>query len=271
MTSPKIDTILKTLPARSRIVAEARIALRTLPLADAEGPHFKAFLFRLAAIAWVAGKFYDEAEARLTRPAFADQRHTTQYASVPAVEEAQQFFRFIGGRGCHYACDNISQIAMAMAVSACEAALAAHSQYAGDPTLPRSPIFLEPVSWDPAVGHLVDEIRQADAKLLKMDTGLLATAPLWPNGTPEWAEVRWPQFRTSLPPDGGWDVWTAWYDDRLHGRVRDAGEEFAFASVPLTLWADHMTTEANRWIMDALHDNSVRKRPTAASDARDSS
>jgi hypothetical protein len=256
-SAPKIDAILISLPARSRIVAKARIALRALPLADAESSHFLAFLFRLSAIAWAAGKFFNEADTRLISPAFRDQAHTPQYASVPAIEQAQQFFRFIDGKGCRYACDRVAQIAMAMAISACEVALAADSHYADDPTLPRSPIFLTPVSWEPAVDQIVKKIKQADVGRLKpdMDAEAFAAEPLWPNGAPEWAETRWARFMAALPANEGWDVWTAWYEGRLNGRVRDADVEFAFALVPMSLWGDDVAAEGNRWILDALREN----------------
>jgi hypothetical protein len=65
----------------------------------------------------------------------------------------------------------------------------------------------------------------------------LVNVPLWPNHPPTWAEQWWRNLKLALTnAQNDWQVWTAWYDDRLDGRVRSTEREVAYVDVPDDLW-----------------------------------
>lgn len=61
--------------------------------------------------------------------------------------------------------------------------------------------------------------------------------PLWHSGTPGWIRDPWHFLREHLlAADEGWEVWTAWYQDRLDGKAANEELEVAKALIPDKFW-----------------------------------
>jgi hypothetical protein len=85
-----------------------------------------------------------------------------------------------------------------------------------------------------ALGHDFDLIRERG-----QDSTFLTQVPLWPKGAPGWVDLDWPALRTALESTpAGWQVWTAWYQDRLDGRIQSVTRETAYVTVPDDVWAE---------------------------------
>jgi hypothetical protein len=71
----------------------------------------------------------------------------------------------------------------------------------------------------------------------------LNNVPLWPKGTPAWADPRWYSLRNALlDAEHDWQVWTIWYQDRLDGRVQSLEREMAYVALPDELWEQASAT-----------------------------
>jgi hypothetical protein len=74
----------------------------------------------------------------------------------------------------------------------------------------------------PAAREESDGAAAADTESIAHGLGAaaLAARPLWLNGTPGWAHDEWNRLQQGLRRSDyqHWDVWTAWYRDRLEGR-----------------------------------------------------
>ncbi len=91
------------------------------------------------------------------------------------------------------------------------------------------------------------EVREEMADLRRLGAGTVSDLPLWRKSEPKWAEQAWTRLQGELPPDDNWDVWIAWWEDRLHGRSRGQAYEVPFATVPQEEW-NKGPAAANAWI-----------------------
>src|SRR5205814_1659124 len=85
-------------------------------------------------------------------------------------------------------------------------------------------------------GIIIEEGQSRRAKV-KLAIAVVGQ-PLWPTGTPSWANDAWKQLKDLLlGTDKDWEPWTQWYEDRLSGRP-SLGEAFdiAIATLPDALW-----------------------------------
>ena len=205
------------------------------------------------------GKYFEQAKTRLRSPDFVEGTHSNELAALPAIRAAMELFRRV--RAVRV-CDDASDIALKMEIDACEAALGIEAAYADDPIIPADLMILRPAFYDPFVSRAFSDARMADARLLKVESDVetIADAPLWPDGEPEWtdrnpstyAAEHWRKLKESLlSANQGWEVWIDWYDDRLGGRVADEDRDFAFATVPVTVWRQGAAA-ANAWIGERL-------------------
>ncbi|MCH8951214.1 MAG: hypothetical protein IID49_03665, partial [Proteobacteria bacterium] len=65
----------------------------------------------------------------------------------------------------------------------------------------------------------------------------VAARPLWPEKLPGWAADAWAKLEDHLlKADEGWEVWTGWYEDRLHGRPFNKALEEARVLIPDEIW-----------------------------------
>ncbi len=65
----------------------------------------------------------------------------------------------------------------------------------------------------------------------------IAGSPLWPHGQPDRLRTLWQEMKRTLrTAEQDWQVWTNWYDDRLHGHEREEDYELAYARIENELW-----------------------------------
>ena len=111
-------------------------------------------------------------------------------------------------------------------------------------------------------GALSDDV----ARLQTGGVAEVIDAPLWPEGNlPDWVRERWPALRNALSksrggakrapststPKDDWQVWFAWYEERLAGGSRGEEWEMTFATVPEPVWKKG-AAEGNAWIAERL-------------------
>jgi TIR domain len=66
---------------------------------------------------------------------------------------------------------------------------------------------------------------------------VIAGSPLWPIDLPADVRTLWQKLKAVLHAEKqDWQVWTAWYDDRLEGRNREKEHELAYVRIEETLW-----------------------------------
>ncbi len=87
--------------------------------------------------------------------------------------------------------------------------------------------------------------------------------PLWAHGQPDWVRNVWSSFKVDLSLAQRWDVWIAWYEERLRGVRRGEAYESIFASVPTEEW-DKGSAAANGWIRQRLEHLSWQGDPRTA-------
>jgi len=84
--------------------------------------------------------------------------------------------------------------------------------------------------WD-AVSADVRELSDAEEVVSR------ARSPLWQENLPDWFVEHWRLLKARLlEADEGWEVWTDWYEDRLHGRPFDKALEEARVLIPDEIW-----------------------------------
>ena len=120
-----------------------------------------------------------------------------------------------------------------------------------------------------ATGDIEEQVWQsvsADALALaeSLAPDILANRPLWSGGIPQTISVEWQRLNEALPPNEDWDIWTAWYDRRLTGRVYSESYELVFARVPDEEW-EKGPAAANAWIKAELAKLEHKAIPNVAS------
>ena len=103
--------------------------------------------------------------------------------------------------------------------------------------------------------YLLDGIN-LDTSLIERGEAVekIARLPLWTTPIPAQIRSRWGNLSESLDSTGnGWDVWTGWYEDRLHGRPFDEALEEARVLIPDKIWEqgpEAVNTEIARLIIE---------------------
>jgi hypothetical protein len=256
---------LQAQPHEVAVVMAARAALRVLPIGP-EGGHYTARsrasvvlpCFRAAATAWVAGKFpthgvalRDTAAAgsAANRSIAAPPYATDTYYAAAAGIDAAAYAAAAAAGDSKTATDNAVAAAYAANAAAARAAGAADARAAGaaDAT------FIE------SAGDAADRRRLAIT---------LAGHPLWPDGTPDWAEAAWSQMRAALlGAREGWDVWIALYDALLAGDApSDPTVALAYATPAEAQWDDgpqDVNAEIKRLLAEAQKSPQLPPEPDA--------
>jgi TIR domain len=212
-------------------VIGARVALRAVPLLKLGPAEFGvAFLsmWRAISLAWAAVEYPTHS--------------TIRARSVRAYTEASK-----------------SRVAIVRAIARATIAPAANSMTdsvthvlaAGIESLRSAAVLSDGV----AAGAAFDMVLSQDVNDFSGAPSSTAVAelPLWPGGSPpEWMTRRWNGSKRGLIGAGhGWEVWIDWYEDRLTGKIRSEGREFAYVEVPDDLWADG-PARVNRWILERV-------------------
>jgi hypothetical protein len=77
----------------------------------------------------------------------------------------------------------------------------------------------------------------ADALDRGINSSDLASQPLWPTRSLTWFENAWDRLKQHLlSSNQNWEVWTEWYEDRLHGRPANEALELARSTIPNEIW-----------------------------------
>ena len=86
----------------------------------------------------------------------------------------------------------------------------------------------------------IEELLRAfagDAWVLGERISNLPFSQLWPNRVPDWAQDEWEALKSALlAANEGWEVWTNWYEARIHGRATNQDIEVARATIEDEIW-----------------------------------
>ncbi len=230
------------------VIIAARTALRVLPMfareaskrAGAKGKRqfadWAGALFRACALAWVAGKY----------PARVNEFHAYIDAEGADAADAARAATFVATRaaaraaaaavGTAAAADDAAVFAGTAARATERAALAADTPGAAGRA--RAAAIWSAITAD-------------TMQVQAVGAAALEDAPLWPNGTPDWAPEAWAALRSALPGGEDWDVWFDWYEQRLRGGSRGENYEIVFATAPPEAW-NESAAAANAWIREHL-------------------
>jgi hypothetical protein len=259
------DSLEGWLRRQSREVAvdfAARAALRVLPLfvraarkrasakAAREFADWTGALFRATALARAAGKYPTRANEL---GGFAAVAAEAAFAVAAAADAAT--------RG-----SNVARTAAAAAAAANAAAAAAANAAAAEASFVAEVSSAAEASFAAAAEATANadafwDVIEADATQVRaVGASALVDAPLWPNGTPDWASDAWAALRSALPGGEDWDVWFDWYDERLRGGSRGEAYEIVFAVPPPKL-LDWGAAAANAWIRERLPKAATLPKP----------
>ena len=81
----------------------------------------------------------------------------------------------------------------------------------------------------------------------------LSEMALWPGGIPVWASRHWSEFKSSLPDDEEWQVWTDWYEARLKDQPIDEVLEYNRINIKKKDW-DKGPAHINEMVIRVIRD-----------------
>ncbi len=233
-----LERWLRNRPREDAVVIAARAALRVLPLlvtargkdAEARRAIWVLPVFRAMAAPWVAAvEPTERAEVWGAAYAAANPANANAANAHPAAYAAAY------ANAAAYAAVN---------PAATSAAAAANTAANGGGTTTGN------------VANAVWGSVSVDATALEKDASAerVETLPLWPEDPPVWAADAWARLEDHLlKADEGWEVWTNWYEDRLHGRPFDKALEEARVLIPDEIWEqgpEAVNTEIARLIIE---------------------
>jgi hypothetical protein len=246
----ELERRLAILPIQGVAVVGVRAALRALPLMSTGRVASAPFLMmlRVASLTWAAAAY----------PARTPNLVTLNPARVDAINNGGALVRAVAGATAGYSPNEFDKILEEVSLGI-RALRAASSQLDGD-----------------AGGAVFDLALSQDLNDLSgapQGAAALAQLELWPGGAPpEWMARRWNTLKRDLIEAGvGWEVWAAWYEDRLAGRVRSEAQELAYVEVPDVVWGQGIAGDpavVNTWIMrqfNRLADQASDDPPDAGS------
>jgi hypothetical protein len=240
---------LRTQPREVSVAFAARVALRVLPiLHDSRVQGFKVDffadivlpVFRATGVAWAVAKYPHQAAKReaATYAVAAIRAATAIHAAATAHAATAAAAAIRAATAIHAAADADAAIA---------AARSTHAAYNASPSLRLNvslaakeavAAFWSAVSDDARLVEEGGEIAFMEFRgHIAATASRIAGSPLWPQGQPDELQTLWQELKAALlAAKQDWDVWTAWYDDRLEGRVRDEERELAYVRIEEALW-----------------------------------
>jgi hypothetical protein len=258
-------------PREVAVVMAARAALRVLPIGLERLRYTSESLaavvlpcFRAAATAWVADKLpthgvalRDAAAhaADAARAASARAYRAREVAGAHAADAVADAARAAASAAtADYKADRAYADAVATYTAADAAARAASAAAAGGSGAAASAdaAFIE------SAGDAADRRRLAIT---------LAGRPLWPDGTPDWAEEAWSRVRAVLLGTTGedWEVWIELYDALLAGNAPpDPAVALAYTMPDDALWNEGprvVNAEIKRLLAEAQSKAEAQKSP----------
>lgn len=214
-------------PREVAIALAARAALRVLPIVQEAtregyaGDFYKSIVlpvFRAVSISWVAAKYPARKSERSFAAAAAEFATETVEAATFAVRPVASAASYAAMCVAVTTTTKVSSIAARSAAAAIDAAaLTARS----------------------AGARLCWAALSIDAT--RIDAGetisVITAAPIWPQERPDLLRLLWIELYVGFQrANSDWQVWTAWYEDRLAGRVRDEDRELAYVLLGDDLW-----------------------------------
>jgi hypothetical protein len=241
---PSLQAWLVRQSSEASAAIAARAALRAMPLASqaAAGSNWAGLMsaiFRAGAVARAAGKY----------PARADYFRSAGYHAATAFDDQVNapvagFNRAGFAATAAWSAANGARAAAfghEFALAAADAARNAADSV--DAAARAAESDDADIIWE--------EARRDVAMVGSAGATVLADAPLWPRGVPDWARKAWAVLRAALPKDEDWDVWIEWYEERVRGGSRGETYELPFVSAPMDVW-DQGPAAANAWIRGHL-------------------
>ncbi len=228
---------LENRPREDAVAIAARAALRVLPLLvtaldkDAE-KHRTAIvlpIFRAAAAPWVAA----------VGPTKGAEVRGAAAAAAAAARGARGAVAYAAGADTAYStATNAAAAAAENADAAIKNAAAAACAAAARAARAATYAYLAVDARDAAYTAAWSAV-SADATALEQGQSLerLAARRLWPEGPSRWAADAWARLKGHLrEADEDWEVWTAWYEERLYGRLFNKALEEARVLIPGEIW-----------------------------------
>ena len=209
----EIKAWFETQPQQVIAGLSARAALRVVALPDwaAEKPEFRSAILPPMFCAMAAASFASKWPKQAAEVAAAAAGAAAANANAAgAAANAAANAAYVAN-----AAANAANAAARAAAAAANAARAAYVAAAAAAAAARA-AFLKDC-------RAIDAAQRDAQKFSEVMTG-----PLWPDGTPEFAEAGWQRMKELLlAEDKGWDIWTDWYEDRLKGARSEAKTELA--------------------------------------------
>ena len=239
-----LETWLRGQGREVAVVTAARAALRVLPLFAGAAPKLASAeaarqfadgtgaLFRATALARVASKYPTHVDTNAALAAANAAHKAGNFAASESVADAAVL-----------AANAAADAAVAFAANAADATSFAANAAANAAASAASASAAAAAIWD----SIMADATRAQA----IGAAALADAPLWPDGTPDWASDAWTALRSALRSANHWGVWFDWYEKRLRGGSRGEAYEVVFAVVPPEVWDDGAAA-ANEWIREHL-------------------
>lgn len=248
------------------IIIAARAALRVLPLVVEAAPkranakqtqtflQLTASTLRATALARVAAKYPTRADQFY---AYASQADTAAYSAYLVVSKSGDYRSFRAAGDSAFAASRAATVASRLSEG--DASFAANTASFGAfaSATAMSRVFDAGIAW---------EATTEDAQFIEDDGAVAALADwkLWPKAPPAWVYEKWDALEAALPSEQDWEVWFAWYEDRLNGTGRSEERELPYALAPAELWdSEKGWIAANNWIAEHLPPRSpAAKIPT---------
>jgi len=266
-----LERWLKDRPREDVVVIAARAALRVLPLLvtalDEDAKAHRATIvmptFRAMAAPWVTAVGPTQGAEVRTAAAFAATaavRAANAFAGGAATAAAVARAAAVAARAAAYAPDAARAAADAARTAANVAAFAAGAtDFAAAAAAANANAA---ANADDALWRTL----RTEMAALENDTNV-AGWELWPDGSPYWFEESWRDLKAHLlATNEGWEVWTDWYEDRLHDRRFNKALEEARVLMHDEIW-EHGPNVVNAQIAWLIKEHSVESSANLSASA----
>lgn len=241
---------LRRKPQEVAVAIAVRAALRATPMAVREIPprggrkrqesfvRVTAAIFRATALARAAVNYPDR---------------TNELASIATVAEYASSAAYAATYGSRAAFAAGSSIRAA-------ASGAAHATYAS-----RAATHASRAATSAVWREIALDVEALDDDATPSE---VLAAPLWRDGTPDWALLNLQRMKDALSHEDGWQVWFDWYRRMLDGA--QTSEDYDLAFVPPDEEWEKGPAAANAWVKEHLpkpqtSDSDLAQRPAAYS------
>jgi hypothetical protein len=230
-----VEAWLQGKPREVAVMLAARAALRVLPILQATELNeffLESFVlpaFHSLGISWAAARYPTYGTELAARAATATNEVIILGGDVTAPVAANYAANLaVRAAAADAAFDAVGIAADTAAQST--AAIVTFARFTSRAAFARSTARMAAAFWSAV---------STDATRVELGTATsdIAGLPLWPKDQPEGLWSLWQKLKEALHADKqDWDVWTAWYEARLEGRVREEERELAYVRIDDELW-----------------------------------